>query len=263
MIKPSRILELSALLIVLCGHATAFAAEYRWRPIYFMAFNLTNSPLQACKSMEGAVGANAGGMTKANFVYLKQTSETSYACYYQIYYWNSKSKTWVPSGEPRTYIGWGAFAAREGDSCPLGKVLSTDQSEGSCSFPKGVPKGDVCQNGVVANPINTASGNKIQSEIDFISKGSSLQFGRFYNSSDGLWRHNYSIHLVFTSPSKIVLFMNDGRESTFTVSNNVISGSVTELGRLDKIDQGWTYSLFNQKYSFDQAGRLIENNNSI
>ena len=240
MIKPSRLLELSALLIVLCGHATAFAAEYRWRPIYFMAFNLTNSPLQACKSMEGAVGANAGGMTKANFVYLKQTSETSYACYYQIY-----------------------FAAREGDSCPLGKVLSTDQSEGSCSFPKGVPKGDVCQNGVVANPINTASGNKIQSEIDFISKGSSLQFGRFYNSSDGLWRHNYSIHLVFTSPSKIVLFMNDGRESTFTVSNNVISGSVTELGRLDKIDQGWTYSLFNQKYSFDQAGRLIENNNSI
>ncbi|WP_223282466.1 DUF6531 domain-containing protein [Pseudomonas amygdali] len=48
---------------------------------------------------------------------------------------------------------------------------------------------------LAGNPINFTYGNKIQDETDFESK--TMKISRFYNSSDGLWRHNFSTYLFF------------------------------------------------------------------
>jgi RHS repeat-associated protein len=63
-------------------------------------------------------------------------------------------------------------------------------------------QGESC---AVANPINPATGNKFQSEVDYQSAGSHpLKFERWYNSSDNTfgslgiaWRHPFSRKLTF------------------------------------------------------------------
>lgn len=60
----------------------------------------------------------------------------------------------------------------------------------ACPLPddKGPPKENSC----VGNPIDIASGNKFQLETDYISTSTpALAFQRSYNSTDGLWRHNF------------------------------------------------------------------------
>jgi len=76
----------------------------------------------------------------------------------------------------------------------------------------------------VGNPIEVASGNKYQREVDFSAFASGLAFVRHYNSllSDvnrGLgpgWRHSYQVSLVRVGPGTLRLTQADGRMLHFT-----------------------------------------------
>ncbi|MGY2224944.1 DUF6531 domain-containing protein [Pseudomonas gingeri] len=118
---------------------------------------------------------------------------------------------------------------------------------------KGMPPAYSC----AGNPINIAIGNKFQVESDFTSVAdSSLAFSRYYNSLDGLWRHNYSTFLRF-AVGKLSLIRADGRETFFTVDGDTVTPDPTETGILSKSADTWTYtSNTNQRFIFGKDGRL-------
>lgn len=119
---------------------------------------------------------------------------------------------------------------------------------------KGMPPAYSC----AGNPINIAIGNKFQVENDFQSlPGSNLIFSRYYNSLDGVWRHNYSTSLRIAI-GKLSLVRADGRETFFTVNGSTVTPAPTETGILSKAANTWTYtSDTNEQFIFDSTGRLI------
>ncbi|WNF48422.1 DUF6531 domain-containing protein [Pseudomonas sp. SG20056] len=108
------------------------------------------------------------------------------------------------------------------------------------------------------NPINIATGNKFQTEVDYVGTGSyPLQFVRKYNSQDGLWRHNYSAHLRIATDN-IVMVAEDGRESYFELNGDFATPEPNELGVLRKQNDHWAYSSpQNKELLFDEGGQLI------
>ena len=108
------------------------------------------------------------------------------------------------------------------------------------------------------NPINIATGNKFQTEVDYVGTGSyPLHFVRKYNSQDGLWRHNYSAHLRIATDN-IVMVAEDGRESYFELNDDFATPEPNELGVLRKQNNQWAYSSpQNQELLFNEAGQLI------
>lgn len=113
------------------------------------------------------------------------------------------------------------------------------------------------------NPINVAIGNKFQQEVDVRGSGSyPLALTRSYNSMDGYWRNNYSMHLSITG-IYLKLVYADGRVSNFYNNNGLIFTTPTELGVLTQSLTGWQYkSPFNEVFDFDGQGRLIKTTNS-
>jgi len=113
------------------------------------------------------------------------------------------------------------------------------------------------------NPINVAIGNKFQQEIDVRGSGSyPLAFMRSYNSVDGYWRHNYSMHLSI-SGINLKLVQSDGRVSNFYNNNGMIFTTPTELGVMTQNGNNWRYkSPFNEVFDFDSKGRLIKTTSS-
>ncbi|MGY2224945.1 DUF6531 domain-containing protein [Pseudomonas gingeri] len=118
---------------------------------------------------------------------------------------------------------------------------------------KGAPPAYSC----AGNPINIAIGNKFQVENDFQSASdSNLVFSRYYNSLDGVWRHNYSTSLRIAI-GKLSLIRADGRETFFTVDGSTATPDPTETGILSKSADTWTYtSDTNEQFIFDSTGRL-------
>ncbi|WP_268802211.1 DUF6531 domain-containing protein [Pseudomonas amygdali] len=102
-------------------------------------------------------------------------------------------------------------------------------------------------------------GNKIQEETDFESKA--MKFSRFYNSLDGLWRHNFSTRLFFSDRSAVMV-MSDGKESLFSPSpEGYISDA--NVGILLKEGNSWRYNgLNNQTMFFSASGELTQINKS-
>lgn len=149
--------------------------------------------------------------------------------------------------------GYGFAAIRSGDSCPLGKIYNELTGECANDQQKGPPPENSC----AGNPINTAVGNKYQTEVDYQPVGvSPLRFVRSYNSLDGLWRHSYSTFLRL-SGNLVALVMHHGRESFFTASGSTVMASATEPGQLSKLADGWRYlAPNNERFVFDIAGRL-------
>lgn len=118
---------------------------------------------------------------------------------------------------------------------------TVDQSPRACSF--------------VGNPISLFTGNKIQEETDIPASGSrSLQLRRYYNSYDGLWRHNYSTHLLL-GERYITLTREDGGRQVFHRSD--LSPLANARGRLESTGSGWLYSSeAGSQYGFNEAGRM-------
>lgn len=107
------------------------------------------------------------------------------------------------------------------------------------------------------NPINAAIGNKFQRETDFSTADGELVFRRYYNGSDGLWRHSYSASIAESS-GVILLTFDDGRVSEFTISGNTITGEPSERGILTRSGYDWVYySPRNETLTFNGLGQLI------
>lgn len=113
------------------------------------------------------------------------------------------------------------------------------------------------------NPINAAIGNKFESEVDFASTDGELAFRRYYNGSDGLWRHSYSASIAEGS-GMVLLTLDDGRASAFTISGDTIVAEASERGSLTRSGSDWVYySPRNETLVFNGLGRLISVKSAI
>ena len=106
---------------------------------------------------------------------------------------------------------------------------------------------------LLGNPINIATGNKFQEEIDFTT--SSFTFSRYYNSLDGVWRHSLSSHLIFKE-NEITLIKADGSEHLFT-SNGTSFISSSDFGNIIHENDHYKYtSQENEVSTFTIDGKL-------
>ncbi|WP_220812375.1 DUF6531 domain-containing protein [Pseudomonas paralcaligenes] len=108
------------------------------------------------------------------------------------------------------------------------------------------------------NPINTSNGNKFQREYDYSATAAGgIQLYRGYNSSTGLWSHNYSDRLEISNQD-ITLITSDGRVSYFLDSGTSLISSTIEPGALTRTSLGFDYiSEENKVLRFSSAGKLI------
>ncbi|WP_213881952.1 DUF6531 domain-containing protein, partial [Pseudomonas sp. dw_358] len=111
---------------------------------------------------------------------------------------------------------------------------------------------------VRGDPINAANGNNYQVELDaVVGVRHPIVMKRYYNSSDGVWRHSYSDYLTFAD-STVNVVRDDGKESIYTLSNGVYT-SYTDSGILSATSSGWVYvSSDGQSYYFNLAGKLVQ-----
>jgi len=110
------------------------------------------------------------------------------------------------------------------------------------------------------NPINVATGNKFQDELDYFSGSGEIEFHRYYNSlgiSNPSWSHTYSVRLVIDNES-IQLIRADGWQSYFSRVEGGALAENTDLGTLIVSGNGWKYFSQNgEVMDFDSLGRLV------
>ena len=162
------------------------------------------------------------------------------------------------------YFGGEVGAELEGAECPPNQSL--DVEAGVCRYnyspkQKGASHELACN--LVKDPINFSSGNVFETEVDYQSNSTDqISFSRYYNSSDGYWRHNFSAHLRFDTNQTTVV-MSDGREANFNVQGQTISASPDELGVLTTQNSNWLYvDTQNNQYAFNSSGQLTQLTNS-
>ncbi|KPW53929.1 YD repeat protein [Pseudomonas syringae pv. philadelphi] len=172
-------------------------------------------------------------------------SPTSYSCgygsYYQPKFGGAELLTLnCPDGQrPNSWFS----------GCTSESAKGHDDHSLSCSSPSTL----------AGNPINFMYGNKIQNETDFESK--TMKISRFYNSSDGLWRHNFSTYLYFSDRSAVMV-RADGKENLFSPGAEGYI-SATDVGILKKENGSWRYDgLGHQVLFFSASGDLIQVNDS-
>jgi YD repeat-containing protein len=119
----------------------------------------------------------------------------------------------------------------------------------------GVPP---CPNGCVSNPINTATGNKLQVETDFVGAANTgLKVVRAYNSQDtwssafgANWRSTWHRAVVYTAacgttPATAKVIREDGRVDTFTLNGSTwttdpdVTSQLTAVMNTQKQQTGW------------------------
>lgn len=136
------------------------------------------------------------------------------------------------------------------DVVALGKGAGLPESE--CSKGLGfAPSPDTfCT--LKGNPINTASGNKLQVESDFVGGNGVPGFARFYNSSLGQdygigpgWSHSYSNRLEFPADGVLYARRPDGKFLVFRVVDGVYIGdadvpfTVTRNSTTERFTLSW------------------------
>jgi YD repeat-containing protein len=140
----------------------------------------------------------------------------------------------------------------------ISKTFSNEfQGAKSCSKPSSPEAG---------NPIDVATGNKFQEEIDY---SSDLSFSRFYNSmgnglaslSDG-WTHSFSRHLKASSTNGVMnavrLTADDGHVSLFNLVSGNWQSSLGDRETLVQVANGWlVYQTDNSIDQFDTSGRIL------
>jgi len=154
------------------------------------------------------------------------------------YYWTRRNCT--PSEGSRT--------------CPLVQPKPTYECEKSAGRPH-------CPAG---NPINIATGNKYQREVDLTSAGPfMLSLSRFYNSSDGLWRFSYDQRIVFneiSDPNKAWVVRSDGKTFEFLYSDEW-KGDADALERLEQNVDGFAWKFTKEDGEveyYDNEGHLAQ-----
>ncbi|MFV3372305.1 RHS repeat domain-containing protein [Pseudomonas sp. NY15435] len=222
----------------------AFSADY-----YFWTYNSGSaprytSPLPACIDFRAEVHNNNSFYTIAKDDGSYFFSESNYQC---------RVKLTAPKGQTfstsRIYL-------RGGNGCPPDRVYN--QTTGECANDN--QKGSADLKSCEAEPINVSIGNNYLSETDYSSgKSLPLTFIRRYNSSDGLWRHNFSTHLRFAGSKYASVVMNDGREHFFIIDGATVTSDTPASGTLSKVLNGWNYlSTNNEIFQFDNTGKLTQ-----
>lgn len=126
----------------------------------------------------------------------------------------------------------------------------------------GIPGGQSCQ----ANPINTAVGNKIQVETDYLGSGPfPLQFVRTYNSKlgvrgslDASWRHSYDRALQPIGSDRVMVTRPNGQSYAFRLSGSVWAPDSDIYDRLIQTASGWELKTPEDILeTYDASGKLL------
>ncbi|MFI8579670.1 DUF6531 domain-containing protein [Ectopseudomonas khazarica] len=231
----------------------AQADNYQW---YLTSYTTTdprplyNSPTEACRASTFYTN-----IWYSHFYKIEYMSDTHFRCWYKS----------IPNPIHGTIKDLNPTSAhRIGDSCPSSTEYNPQTGECVNNNPdeqKGPP--DFCPSPYAGNPINFATGNKYQQEVDYqASRPSALTFTRYYNSLDGLWRHTYSTHLQIDTQSA-ALIMPHGRELFFSVDDSLVTPLSTDRGSLSKNSTGWLFvSADNERFTFDLTGKLTHWSNT-
>lgn len=144
-------------------------------------------------------------------------------------------------------------------NCSDGKMFDLSIAKCGYTVQKGRPDDSLscAPTASQGNPINSATGNKFQEELDFsIGSIDPIKFIRYYNSVDMMWRHSYSTRLEINEEG-VRLISADGRESFFSAANGLFRSS-TDMGALSKVGEEWVYqSPANERLMFSFSGRLL------
>ncbi|BBP81496.1 hypothetical protein PHLH8_11380 [Pseudomonas sp. Pc102] len=250
----------------------SFAEDYYWQLINNSIVYKASTPAKVCQAYVSSIGMThpvaeiwgSGYAAKCNY-----QTRTDYWVYVEIFrQGNTCSLPKVyneQTGECKApeNINVGQICqerSNHSDSDPL-----LVQIDGSCKklshspMNKGTPHANSCTgtNSLAGNPINFATGNKLQIETDLGQiKHSDLEITRQFNSIDGLWRHNYSKELR-TGDTVLVLTDNDGAESYFRITGELAT-PINGYGRiLKKENDAWTlYNSDNSSDTFNSTGRV-------
>ena len=129
-------------------------------------------------------------------------------------------------------------------SCPTS--ISTGQPACGESSDVGSSAPSVGSTLHVGNPVDVASGNKYQSDIDVKLADSELSFVRHYNSAQsniniGMgngWRHSYSVMLSRSTDTQLEIVQSDGRRISFILQESVFRAVNTDDGFIRKLPSG-------------------------
>jgi YD repeat-containing protein len=255
------------ILVALCLLFTAFsqASDYKWRANTSSWPFLYDSPQAACDGWAEGTARQAQGGT---VVYLGGATARIYQYYDpslgRICGGAKIGLLTTPPAQPGCGLSVDFFCfideiplIRVGDRCPSGKDFN--KVTGTCGDLATQEMGQPPPESCIGNPINIAVGNKFQQEIDYKPNANgNLAFIRYYNSMDGLWRHNYSTALKFHA-DRLSIIHADGRESLFSLQDGIATADPNEMGKVIKSGSQWTYTdTEEQKFTFDGSGRLIE-----
>src|SRR6185312_3502361 len=116
------------------------------------------------------------------------------------------------------------------------------------------------------NPINVATGNKVQVETDIPKlPGSSLEFARTYNSgafTNGVgigtnWTYSWSRSINIVVAGHAQAFRGDGSALSFVQSGSDWVGDADNPEKLEQIPNGWRPTLRNNEVElYDTDGKL-------
>ncbi|WP_213881942.1 DUF6531 domain-containing protein, partial [Pseudomonas sp. dw_358] len=113
----------------------------------------------------------------------------------------------------------------------------------------------------VGDPIDIATGNNYQDDIDYQSKDLQLEFHRYYNSQSTpapVWTNTFSTHLVIDT-SDLILVKADGSQAMFFIHNGVISSESTELGQLSQSGSNYIYMApTGDVQTFNSSGQMTK-----
>jgi len=230
------------------------ATYYYWTGNAVYTGSVDPTPYGACKkAWDLIIAGGLGYSPNYSSVNAVRFDDADYGCY--IYY---------TSAAGVLYGGGEVGAELEGTECPPNQSL--DIEAGVCRYnyspkQKGASHELACN--IVKDPINFSNGNVFETEVDYQSNAADqILFSRYYNSSDGYWRHNFSAHLRFDTNQTTVV-MSDGREANFNVQGQTIPASPDELGVLTTQNSNWLYvDTKNNQYAFNSSGQLIQLTNS-
>ena len=275
-----------AVLSLLClAFSSAARADYQWFINESPKFT-GSSPAAACAALVPHASPWPTYQYRYDSYFIIRIIETQFDCYLRFRYSDGQQVATRP--HPINVI-------RGVGSCDLPKVY--DDQTGECKAPENVNVGQVCQeqsdpsdsnpllvqvdgsckklsqspmnkgiphtssctetNSLAGNPINFATGNKLQIETDLGQiKNSDLEITRHFNSVDGLWRHNYSKELHIGN-AILVLTDNDGAESYFKITGELATPINGYERFLKKDNNTWTlYNNDNSSDTFNNAGRV-------
>ena len=267
------------LLIFVCSHALANTGVDKFE-IWFgnPAHLISNSVEESCRISLGDADFR--------FVKTESAAKAAYTC------WCHGNPGASCSGAlglcPAGMVNAASPTGAEGSGChtnPPQHAFSAcwvfDTANG-CVFPSnkptpgqntGKPDPGMCPLG---NPINPATGNKFQEEVDWRGTGPfPLEFVRYYNSEptvgDGTkWTYSYNRNIRFlpenTTYPTAFLMRDDGRQLIFTQSGNAwLTASRSVVGTLSQFvdgtgaTTGWTFrNERDETESYDAVGKLTQ-----